>query len=554
MRSSPLPVLAALLLSNAALRAATAPEITLEIRDYATMPMTGKVDGKGQVMGLLARANFMREEPGGAKNRVFVNDLNGPLYILDKQTGKFTTYLNFNGRDGQPGLFRKLGNESGFGNGFIGFAFDPDYAHNGKFYTVHLEDLTVDGSAMPDNTNFKGLRLDGYQLTPAIQTPGPTVREAVLIEWTDSNTANETFEGTARELMRLRLNTQIHPMGDLMFNPTARPGDPDWRVLYIACGDGGSGESKNLEMRSNPQRLDTMVGKILRIVPDTNDRKDSSKVSENGRYRIPNDNPFVALAAAKPGVRREIWAYGLRNPARLTWDVDPANPRDNHLIASVIGLNTWETVVIIHKGANYGYSLREGNQKLETTNKTADLPEDDRIPVQISATETDGTVTPTYPVIQYAHVKGGGDAISSGYVYRGKAIPALQGKYIFGDISTGSVWYVDYKEMLALDAAKGKTPAGIPNGEMHPLKIRWAKPGGSRSEDFGSMAPITELAYHARGGTAPGLPGFGAVAGGGRSDIHFWADSKGELYIVSKSDGMIRTVVAATVENSTRSR
>ena len=120
-----------------------------------------------------------------------------------------------------------------------------------------------------------------------------------------------------------------------------------------------------------------MVGKILRIIPDLNDKKDSSKVSENGRYRIPNDNPF----AAKAGARGEIWAYGLRNPARLTWDFDPANPRDNHLIASVIGLYTWETVVIIHKGANYGYSLREGNQKLETTNKTGDLPEDDKIPV-----------------------------------------------------------------------------------------------------------------------------------------------------------------------------
>ena len=336
-------MLAGLLLSNVVAEGAavaTAPEITLEIRDYATMPMTGKVDGKGQVMGLLARANFMREEPG-AKGRIFVNDLNGPLYIFDKQTGKFTTYLNFNGRDGQPGMFRKLGNESGFGNGFIGFAFDPDYARNGKFYTVHLEDLTVTDSAMPENKNFPGLRLDGYEMTPAIQTPGPTVREAVLIEWTDTDTANTTFEGTARELMRLRLNTQIHPMGDLMFNPTAHAGDPDWRVMYIACGDGGSGESKNAEMRSNPQRLDTLVGKILRIVPDLNEQKAASKVSQNGRYRIPNDNPFVALAASKPGVRGEIWAYGLRNPARLTWDFDPANPRDNHLIANVIGLNTW---------------------------------------------------------------------------------------------------------------------------------------------------------------------------------------------------------------------
>ncbi len=152
--------------------------------------------------------------------------------------------------------------------------------------------------------------------TSAVPVPGPSTREAVLIEWTDTNTANTTFEGNARELLRVKLNGQIHPMGDLIFNPTARPGDPDWRVLYIACGDGGSGESKNLEMRSNPQRLDLLVGKILRIIPDPAEKKDSSKVSENGRYRIPNDNPFVG----KTGARGEIWAYGLRNPARLTWD------------------------------------------------------------------------------------------------------------------------------------------------------------------------------------------------------------------------------------------
>ena len=549
MRLCLLPALAALFLGNAFAAETTntvAPEITLELRDYATMPITGKLDGTGQIMGLLARANFMREEPVAAKKRVFINDLNGPLYILDKQSGKFTTYLDFNGRDGRPGLFHRLPWESGFANGFVCFTFDPDYAHNGKFYTIHLEDPEVAASALPDSANFPGLK-PGYEVTPAIQTPGPTVREAVVIEWTDTDISNTTIEGTAREIMRLRLNTQIHPMGDLMFNPTARPGSPDWRVMYIACGDSGSGESKNLEMRSNPQRLDTMVGKILRIIPDLSVRKGSSTVSDNGRYRIPDDNPFVAKKPA--GVRGEIWAYGIRNPARLTWDVDPLNPKDSHLIANVIGLNTWETAIFIHKGANYGYSLREGNEELlVATNKTGPLPADDKIPVRLNATETDGTVVPVYPIIQYPHLKGGGDAISSGYVYRGKAIPALRGKYIFGDISTGGVWYADYKEMLAADAGKAKRPVA-----MHPMRIRWGK-SSETSEIYSSMSPITELVYHARGGKAKGLPGFGAVAGGGRSDIHFWADSEGELYVISKSDGMIRKVVSASVAKSATSK
>ena len=157
-------------------------------------------------------------------------------------------------------------------------------------------------------------------MTPAIRPFGPTQRECVLVEWTDSDVSNSTFEGTAREVMRLQYNGRIHPMGDLIFNPTARPGDPDWRVMYISSGDGGSGEQRT-NIRNNPQRLDTLVGKILRIIPDLKEHTDSSTVSDNGRYRIPKDNPF----AAKPGARKEIWAYGLRNPHRMSWDVDPAD-------------------------------------------------------------------------------------------------------------------------------------------------------------------------------------------------------------------------------------
>jgi hypothetical protein len=96
--------------------------------------------------------------------------------------------------------------------------------------------------------------------------------------------------------------------------------------------------------------------------------------------------------------------------------------------------------------------------------------------------------------------------------------------------------------MLVADDGDPKTLA-----EMHPVRIRWTTPGGA-SEVYGSMAPITKSAYHARGGKAPGLPGTAKVAQEGRSDIHFWADSHGELYILSKSDGMIRAVVGATVK------
>jgi hypothetical protein len=531
-------VLSSLLVIGGLSAAAESPQITLEVKDYITMPITGVLDGKGTTNSLLARINFLREEPGGGKGRLFINDLNGPLYILNKASRSLTTYLDFNGREGHTGIFHKFSYETGYGAGLINFLFDPDYAQNGKFYTIHLEDPSLPVSALPDNATFPGFKTTGYTATDAIRTPGEIQREAVLIEWTDTNPSNSTFEGTAREIMRVQLNTRIHPMGDFIFNPTARAGDADWRVLYIACGDGGAGEQKTA-IRSNPQRLDTMVGKILRIIPGTEDRKDSSTLSENGRYRIPNDNPFVVRFSSSTTVRKEIWAYGLRNPSRLSWDVDPSSPRNNNLIATVVGLHTWETVVIIHKGANYGYSLREGNQTLDEENKLGPLPEDDRIPVRINETTTDGMTIPTYPVVEYAHVKGGGDAAGSGYVYRGKAIPALRGKYLFGDISTGNLWYVDYKEMLAADNSHPPKMAAL-----HEIKVLWNKSSGA-NELYSSMAPITESVYHARGGAAAGLPGSASVSGG-RSDVHFAVDADGELYILSKSDGVVRAVVGAT--------
>ncbi len=510
--------------------------LTLELVDYFALPITGKLDGTGQTDGMLARVNSLREEPGPT-NRFFLNDLNGPLYILDKKTKTLTTYLDFNGRDGRPGLFHKLAFEVGFANGLVSFQFDPEYRSNGTFYTVHIEDPALPGSNLPDNTNVSRLNLTGYTTTAPIPTPGPITREGVLIEWTDARTSNATFEGSARELLRLQLNTRTHPLGDLTFNPTARRGDGEWRVLYIGSGDGGSGESPRPDTRNNPQRLDTLVGKILRIIPDPAEARSTSALSDNGRYRIPHDNPYVATA----GARKEIWASGLRNPHRLHWAVDAANPRNTRLIANSIGLRTWETVNIIHRGGNYGYSLREGNEALQPDNKTTKRPEIDRIPIQITESLTDGVIAPSYPVIQYPHVPGGGDAIGSGVVYQGKRIAALRGKYVFTDISTGRLWYADYREMLAADDGDAATMAA-----MHEIRILWDDPNDrpdASKRMFETLYPIAEAAYHFRGGKDPNLPGRAAVSGDGRADAHVAVDAAGELYIFSKTDGMLRAVV-----------
>ena len=501
---------------------AQTPPLSLTLRDYLSLPITGSVTGKS-TDGALARINVLRDEPGG--RRLFVNDLNGPLYIVNKQTMATDAYLDFNGAGGRPGMFRRFTFALGFANGFINFQFDPDYANNGKFYTVHLEDPIISAPAEPDNSRVPGLSVAGYAETPVIRTPTGTVpidREAVLVEWTDTSRSNTTFEGRARELMRVQHNTRIHPMNDMIFNPTARPGDADWRVMYLSCGDTGSGEQADIR-RLNPQRLDNLVGKILRIIPDLAAHTGTSTVSENGRYRIPRDNPFAGI----DGARQEIWAYGLRNPHRMSWDVNPSNRADNHLFASSIGLHFWETVSIIRRGANYGYPRREGNQAMGDRNVAEPLPVPDRVPMRVSDTVTRGEMTPTYPVIQYPHEnEAGGDAIAGGFVYRG-SITALQGKFVLGDISTGRIWYADLKDVLAADDGNPATMA-----QLHVVNIG----------EHASMRAVVEAGYRARGGKNDVMPGSARVSGPGRVDIRFATDAAGELYILSKPDGMIRRV------------
>ncbi len=333
----------------------------------------------------------------------------------------------------------------------------------------------------------------------------------------------------------MQFNTRTHPLGDLQFNPAARRGDSEWRVLYLGCGDGGSGESSRPDTRNNPQRLDTLVGKILRIIPDLAEHQSTSTVSDNGRYRIPNDNPFVSTA----GARKEIWASGFRNPHRLHWAIDPANPKNNRLIANSIGLRTWETVNIIQRGANYGYSLREGNEALKFDNNTTKRPEVDRIPRADRRPDPGGD--------DHADVSGGAVSAQARrrrrdrqrLLYQGKNIPALRGKYVFtrpldrpplvrrlpGDAG-GRRWQSRHDGADARD----RTCAGT-------IRTTRLMPA---SRSIPPMFPIAQAAYHFRGGKDPDLPGRATVSGDGRADAQLAVDAAGELYILTKTDGMIR--------------
>ena len=529
------------------------------LEDYATLPISGRggsISSFGPNQNLadqLGRPSFLRSEPANASgysNRFFVVDMNRNLYILNKSNKSFTAYINF------QSVFPKFYQAGGYAGGLNPVAFDPEYASNGIFYTAHLESPSA-GSATPINANLPTLNLTGYTNTPRISPPAGTVTyESVLIEWTDTNINNATFEGTAREIMRVGFISRIHPMGDMLFNPLAQPGDADYRNLYVAIGDGSSGETSGAP-RTTPQRLDAIQGKVIRITPDLNLRP-ADELSGNGRYRIPttgtDPNPFVSVSLA--GLRKEIFAYGFRNCHRISWDKVA-----NVIVENDIGLNSWEEVNLVHKGANYGYSEREGTEQLfvggVNNGKTGSqiVP-----PVAFPTTDTlivtglVSSVTPVYPVAQYSHWDG--DGIASGFVYRGTLMQALYGKYIFGDVPNGRLFYADMAEMLAADDGDRNTVA-----TTHEMQIVYNHPNDNPDAGLKRwrMFDIVAVTYTNRGGT-PGswrLPGGAETTGAGkldadgvsygigRADIRIAEDGDGELYVISKSDGTIRKMVAA---------
>lgn len=536
------------------------------LEDYANAPLSSEFVVEGtypppiDFHDELGRVNSLRSEPASAPlaaSRFFVNDLNGILYILDKKTKKFTPYLDF------PEIFPRFTTDKDYAGGIVSIAFDPDYAKNGKFYTVHTEKPSATASSIPTNAHVPQLNVAGYATTPAAKPPaGPADWESVLVEWTDTDIRNATFEGTAREILRVGFGKFMHQMNDLVFNPLARPGQDDYRNLYIAVGDGAAGETPGVT-HTFPQQLNTLQGKILRITPDIALRP-KDVLSPNGRYRIPSTgpdpNPFVSVS----GARGEIFAYGLRNPHRMAWDAVT-----NTLIANDIGLHSWEEVDIIAKGANYGWAEREGNELLIVpgggkTGSQADpqvsFPDMDLLTVE----GLEKPVVPVYPAAVYSHLEG--DSITSGFVYRGKLMPQMDGKYIFGDITTARLFYANLADMIAAHGLRNKQAA------IHELQIVYKSP-----YDNSNQGPVKRRLYdivadgyaHKEGipnadskqGVLPGASGTvggwrnnmyrpgktdpnGVPYGGGRADVRLAMGGDGELYVLSKSDGMIRKFTA----------
>jgi glucose/arabinose dehydrogenase len=283
------------------------------------------------------------------------------------------------------------------------------------------------GYSDPGSPGYR--RVFAYTSEPATSTPTfpflhsadtPPDHHAVIASWQVAADGSRVDPATRVEVMRIAKPQFNHNGGMIAFGPDG--------YLYIGLGDGGSandlGPGHNTET-GNAQDLQVPLGKMLRI--DVNARDAAS-----GAYGIPKDNPF-----AKGGGLPEIFAYGLRNPWRWAFSGD-------QLLVGDVGQNKLEMVYRVELGKNYGWRLKEGTFKFNTTG----IIDDD-------LTGVPAGLTP--PVLQYDRDEG--TSVIGGYLYRGRALPALAGKYVFGDYRNGKT----FSGRLFF--------AEIPNGEIRDLRI-----------------------------------------------------------------------------------
>jgi hypothetical protein len=461
--------------------------LAIEIKDYTRLPDTRTVRPSDQDVNNpgWARVSYLRDLPDG---RRFVNDSRGFLYLLDANN--------------QPQVYANVAEAFPYGvynrleSGFIGFAFHPEFAKNGLFYTIHSER----GPGNPKTPDFIPI---GYGLKDVTY-------HNVITEWHATNPAANTFSGTRRELLREAhvVANLTHPMGAVEFNPTAKPGDADYGLLYTSGSDHGfsNGGGPNASNPAQTQRLDTIMTAILRIDPRS--PSVTHGVKGLGDYTIPMANKFAA--DGDPTTLGEIYAYGFRNAHRISWDME-----DGTMYASDIGMDNVEEINIVRNGGNYGWMKREGiwanGRPLGgALNQLFPLPAD-----VLDGRVKDGF---TYPVAMYDHDEG--RSVTDGFAYHGK-IAALRGKFVFGDIQNGRLFAADIAALKRADDGVPQTVAPI---EEIQLYVRDAS--GKRTD-----VSLQELIDKTMGMKAV------------RADLHISRGRDGELFITSRQDGTIRMLV-----------
>ncbi len=384
-------------------------------------------------------------------DRLFMLDLRGKLYELKRN--KPATFL-----DMKKSMQRFI-DHPGLATGFGSFAFHPEFLSNGLLYTSHTES--------------PGIIKADFHYADSI----PLKLQWVISEWKTDKPASFPFSGKNRELLRIDMVTEMHGVQELSFNPNAESGDEDYGLLYIGIGDGGSVQSGYPFLSHS---LDKAWGTIFRIDP-------SGSNSANSQYGIPSSNPY-----AKENNTRtlgEIYAYGFRNPHRISWS------KSGQMLVANIGQAKVESVNLIMPGHDYGWPIREGtfliNPYLDI-NKVYPLPSDD------------AKYKVTYPAAQYDHDEG--VAITGGFEYTGSSIPQLTGKYLFADMNNGRLFYIDLKAVKS-----------------------------------GSQSTIMEWKISVNGKPAS----LAELCGSVRVDLRLGVDHHGEIYLFSKQDGKVYKLVPA---------
>jgi hypothetical protein len=367
---------------------ATKDAITVGFVEFATIP-----DAEG---GEAPRLMHMMDEPGS--KRLFVSAMRGALYSVSYDGKIVTPYLDINAANWGIKVQYSFSER-----GLQSFAFHPQFAERGKpgygkFYTY----------------------VDTSNITPAADftSGGPNrTHDTVLHEWTAKDPRATTYDGGApKEVFRAASPFPNHNGGQIAFNPLAKSGDADFGLLYVGFADGGSGgDPLNLA-----QNLNSPFGKILRIDPlGTN--------SANGRYGIPASNPFVA--DNKADTLGEIYAYGVRNPQRFTWDA-----KNGRMLVADIGQNQVEEISPVTAGANLGWVKWEGSYKYASANRQVDM------------TDPRSEAGLTWPLVEYDHkdpLLVGLVAITGVSVYRDGPIKSLRNTIVFGDNPSGEIFVVD---------------------------------------------------------------------------------------------------------------
>ncbi len=454
--------------------------LSAELVDVIRIPNSG---------GAFPRLEYMTYAPDGTDD-LYVADQRGRIYRFQPGDLQAETFLDV----GVAPQFNFASQR-----GVRGFAFHPDYATpgaagEGKFFVAYSADATG---------------------TPDFPVPvgANNNHHSVVAEYTLG--ANGLIDpNSRRDIMRIAQPFGDHNIGNIAFNPTVAPGSDDYDNLYIALGDGGNVfPAIPTDPFNTGQDLGSPLGSILRIDPLQNG---------DNAYTVP-DNPFNDT----PGALDEIWAYGLRNPHNITWDLGG----DHKMLIADIGQDSAEEINLGAAGANYGWDVREGTFDVVIANTAPSIV--DTLPANHATDEF------TYPVAQYDHdwdnnnTRDGLFAVAGGQVYRDAALSDFQGKYIFGDFSDGQespILIVNVDDLVQRD-------------DFSDL--------GSLSGGF--IAPLEELTI-TRDGVPTTLRQIIRDASGnqnqGRTDMRFAVDRDGGVFILNKRDGWIRKLLPGPREDT----